>query len=208
MHIHCLTVGIMSENTYILENEGQALIIDPGAEGKRIQTKISDLGLNPLAILLTHTHFDHIGELDNLRQLYHIEAYVHPNEQAWLSDPEKNLSSIMLGKGFSRKEAEHEFVDNAYYTFGPFNLQVVETPGHSPGGVSFIFTDDKVVLTGDSLFKASVGRTDFYGGNIHDLLNGIKKQLFTLPDDYQVYPGHGEATTIGEEKVTNPFLNN
>lgn len=208
MHIHCLTVGIMSENTYILENEGQALIIDPGAEGQRIQTKISDLGLNPLAILLTHTHFDHIGELDNLRQLYHIEAYVHPNEQAWLSDPEKNLSSIMLSKGFSRKEAEHEFVGNAYYTFGPFNLQVVETPGHSPGGVSFIFADDKVVLTGDSLFKESVGRTDFYGGNIHDLLNGIKKQLFTLSDDYRVYPGHGEATTIGEEKVTNPFLNN
>lgn len=204
MKVHRLVVGKLQENTYILEEEGKALIVDPGDEFDRINEKVEALGLEPLAVLLTHTHHDHIGELDSVRDFYSIEVYVHPNESDWLGDDHKNLS-FYVDNAFERRDAEHDFEADKTYSFGPFNLKVVETPGHSPGGVSFIFEEENVIISGDALFKESVGRTDLPGSDPSIIIEGIHEKLFTQPDHFDVYPGHGSATTIGHEKEHNPY---
>lgn len=198
-----ITTGRIEENCYVIYQEGKALIVDPGDEFPTIKKVVDELKVIPTAILLTHTHYDHIGALEEVRRLYSVPVYVSDLEQAWLGNPILNLS-INSGHPFTTEPAEYEFELFRTYDMEGFQFKVVPTPGHSPGGVSFVFDD--FVVSGDALFKGSVGRADLTGSDLGALLKGIKEQLFTLPDNIQVYPGHGDETTIGYEKRTNPFF--
>lgn len=201
-----VVTGMIEENCYILYSENQALLIDPGDETSKIKDQIEELGVRPIAILLTHTHYDHIGSLEDIRVDYDVPVYVSSQEQDWLGDPAANLS---VNKPYEviAKPADHLFSSLETLKIGPFTFDVVPTPGHSPGGVSFIFHEDQFVISGDALFKESVGRTDLPGSEPKRLLDGIRKHLFTLPENYAVYPGHGRDTSIGHEKAANPYFN-
>ncbi len=201
-----VVTGMIEENCYILYSENQALIIDPGDETSKIKDQIEELGVRPIAILLTHTHYDHISSLEDIRVDYDVPVYVSPKEQDWLGDPSANLS---VNKPYEviAKPADHLFSSLETLKIGPFTFDVVPTPGHSPGGVSFIFHEDQFVISGDALFKESIGRTDLPGSEPKRLLDGIRKHLFTLPANYAVYPGHGRDTSIGHEKAANPYFN-
>lgn len=199
-----IVTGTIGENCYVIYQDKTALIVDPGADFLKIMQVIEDLQVMPVAILLTHCHYDHIGALEETRTTYNVPVYVSSLEKDWLMNPTLNLSNSLL-KPILAQPAEYEFDMMKDYNFDGIELRVVPTPGHSPGGVSFIFSD--FVVTGDALFKNSVGRSDLPFSNTEDLLNGIKEQLFTLADRMEIYPGHGEKSTIGQEKLSNPFFN-
>ncbi|MCR1911690.1 MBL fold metallo-hydrolase [Enterococcus hirae] len=207
MHIEQIKTGMIEENCYLVYNDEALLIIDPGEDAAKIKTQIEKTQQQPVAILLTHTHYDHIGSVEELRQFYQIPVYVSPLEQSWLGDPILNLSGLGRHDDIANiivSPAEYEF-EMKPYRLGNMTFRVVPTPGHSIGSVSFIFDD--FVVSGDALFKGSIGRTDLYTGNLEQLLHSIQTQLFVLPDEFAVYPGHGDATTIEHEKRTNPFFN-
>lgn len=207
LKIERILTGTIQENCYLIYNDTNLLIIDPGAEAQKISTQIKRTGKVPVAILLTHTHYDHIGAVEELRSLYKIPVYVSPLEQEWLSDPVLNLSGLGRHDDIADiivQPAEVEF-EMKSYDLGGMKFSVVPTPGHSIGSVSFIFDD--FVLTGDALFKGSIGRTDLHTGDMNQLLHSIQTYLFTLPDEFPAYSGHGDATTIEHEKKTNPFFN-
>ncbi|MEY8444769.1 MBL fold metallo-hydrolase [Enterococcus ratti] len=207
MQIEQLKTGRIEENCYLVYNEEALLIIDPGEDGFKIKAQIEKTHQQPVAILLTHTHYDHIGAVEELRHFYHIPVYVSPLEQEWLGNPILNLSGLGRHDDINDiivSPAEYKF-EMKTYSLGNISFRVVPTPGHSIGSVSFIFDD--FVVAGDALFKGSIGRTDLYTGNLEQLLHSINTQLFTLPDEFAVYPGHGDATTIEHEKRTNPFFN-
>lgn len=207
MHIEQIKTGMIEENCYLVYNDEALLIIDPGEDAAKIKTQIEKTQQQPVAILLTHTHYDHIGAVEELRQFYQIPVYVSPLEQSWLGDPILNLSGLGRHDDIANiivSPAEYEF-EMKPYRLGNMTFRVVPTPGHSIGSVSFIFDD--FVVSGDALFKGSIGRTDLYTGNLEQLLHSIQTQLFVLPDEFAVYPGHGDATTIEHEKRINPFFN-
>lgn len=206
MHVLQLKTGTIKENCYLVYNDEALLIIDPGADAEMIQEQIKKTQQQPVAILLTHTHYDHIGAVEALRNTYDIPVYVSPLEQEWLGDPILNLSGLGRHDDMDNiivSPAEYEF-EMKQYRLGNMSFEVVPTPGHSAGSVSFIFDD--FVISGDALFKGSIGRTDLYTGNLEQLLYSITTQLFVLPNEFVVYPGHGEPTTIEHEKKTNPFF--
>lgn len=207
LEVHYQTVGLAAENTFVVVNEKrEALIFDPGDESARLIAWVKKNQWQPIAILLTHCHFDHIGAVDAIREEFGIEVYVHEIEKDFLVNPQLNLSYSLLMQSIVQGAAEHVWTqeDMTSQKIGSFEFRIAHVPGHSPGHVVYIF--DGFVIAGDTLFKNSIGRTDFYLGDYHQLIMGIREKLFTLPDDYQVYPGHNEPTTIGEEKQLNPFF--
>ncbi|MGY3765342.1 MBL fold metallo-hydrolase [Vagococcus vulneris] len=203
-----IVTGSIEENCYLIYSQKALLVVDPGNNADKIKLEIKKTGVMPSAILLTHTHYDHIGAVEDIRNTYSIPVYVSPIEQAWLSDPKLNFSGLMHHSDMADiivQPAEYEFENYKTYTIGDLTFKVVPTPGHSPGSVSFVF--DNFVVTGDALFSGSIGRTDLPYGESQTLLESIEKELFTLPDEMRAYPGHREPTTIGKEKKTNPFFN-
>ncbi|GGE46780.1 hydroxyacylglutathione hydrolase [Pullulanibacillus camelliae] len=204
-----MPLGPLQTNAYILTNESkEALIIDPGEEPQAIFQYIEECGAQPLAILLTHAHFDHIGALETVRTKYTIPVYLHENEADWLSNPDKNGSAhFPMVSACHCQPAERIIIgEQQALVIGGFEFTIFETPGHSPGSVSFYFPDDHVIFSGDVLFKGSVGRTDLYGGDQLTLFESIENKLLPLPEKTRVAPGHGFETTIGEEQAMNPFL--
>lgn len=202
-----IETGVIGENCYIIYKDSDALIVDPGDETSKIKNELEMLGVTPLAVLLTHTHYDHIGALEDIRVDYDIPVYVSQHEQDWLGEPNLNLSTYS-NHLIIANPAEHTLAAPEVVSIGAFSFSVVATPGHSPGGISFIFEEDGFVFSGDALFKGSIGRTDLPGSEPDKLIPSVKAQLLVLPDDYTVYPGHGDATTIGYEKRTNPYFRN
>lgn len=203
-----LPLGLFQTNCYVVVNQSkEGLIIDPGDEPEKVTRLLKEEGARPLAILLTHAHLDHIGAVDDLRKEWQIPVYVHKKERYWLTDPKKNGSAFFQGVDPIQLEpADHFFNGEGAMSIGAFHFDVFETPGHSPGSVSFYFKGYNVVFSGDTLFYGSIGRTDLYGGNEERLLASIETKLLTLPGETVVCPGHGFETTIQNEKETNPFL--
>jgi hydroxyacylglutathione hydrolase len=202
-----IPLGPLQTNAYILSHSnGTCIIFDPGSEGKKLVDYIEKQGLTPLAILLTHAHFDHIGAVDDVRNKWNVPVYIHQNEQDWLGNPLLNGSYYFMGEEVRVKEAQHVLTHEKKLEIGEFILQVLETPGHSPGSVSYYCEEVEAVFSGDALFAGSIGRTDLPGGNHTQLLRSIHDKLLQLPEETIVLSGHGPETTIGAEMDTNPFL--
>jgi hydroxyacylglutathione hydrolase len=199
-------LGAMGANCYLFAcmESKKAVLIDPGADGKKIHQWVSGKGLKVEYILLTHGHVDHIGAVDELRDLLgDVQVGIHEGDSGMLTDGRKNLSSY-FGPGVVLKSADLFLSDGQEIIIGKERLKVLHTPGHSPGGVCFLSPEG--LFSGDTLFAGSIGRTDFPGGSLDLLLRGIKEKLLILPDNTRVLPGHGEETSIEEEKRDNPFL--
>jgi hydroxyacylglutathione hydrolase len=203
-----MPLGPLQTNCYIIWNEKkEALIIDPGGEGNLLKQWLNSESIQPIAILLTHAHFDHIGAVDDVREYYEIPVYLHKKEATWLGDPRKNGSAkYPIVPDMKLKQADVLLKNDQEMKVGSFTFSMFETPGHSPGSVSFYFKNISVVFSGDALFAGSVGRTDLLGGNHETLLTSIHDKLLKLPEETEVASGHGEITTIGMEMDSNPFL--
>lgn len=203
-----IPLGPLQTNCYLISKGTSGLIIDPGEEGEKLIQYIDKEQVKPQAILLTHAHFDHIGAVDVIRNHYNIPVYVHEKEANWLLDPALNGSQyFMMGDIIRVNSADFLFVQEEKLTIGDFYLHIFETPGHSPGSVSFYFEDALLVVSGDALFNGGIGRTDLPGGNHQQLLQSIHQKLLTLPEETLVLSGHGPVTNIGKEMDSNPFLN-
>lgn len=192
-----IQVGSYGVNVTFLVDGAACYIVDPGQEGSRIIEILKTKGLSPVGILLTHAHFDHIGATNDLQAAYpELPVYVHPNDVVILNHP---LNSAP--PDYPKIKAPKNVKDARELTF----LEVIETPGHTPGGVCYYLKDLKLLLSGDTLFQMSIGRTDFPGGDMLAMMSSLRK-LIALPDDTKVIPGHGSFTTIGFEKEGNPYL--
>lgn len=205
MILEAISVGPMQVNCYILASHDKkpAIIIDPGAESRKINKALNAHALSPGLIINTHGHYDHIGCDDK----FGAPIYIHSRDLALLKDPDLNLSGLFALPYHVESEII-EVEDQQTIDLDDISLKVLHTPGHTPGGISLLLVKPKgiIVFTGDSLFCQGIGRTDLAAGDEGSLLRSIKEKLFTLPDDTVIYPGHGPSSTIGEEKRSNPFL--
>lgn len=195
-------VGPLGVNMYVLADPAtrEACLIDPGAESAKAKDFITKNGLAPKFIINTHGHGDHIGA----NRSFGIPIYIHELDKDFLADPDKNLSRLFMF-GVVSPEASRLLKDGDIIELGSIKIKVLHTPGHTPGSISLKL--DGIVFTGDTLFRRSVGRTDLDNGDEGALLDAIKNKLLVMDDDTVVYPGHGEFSTIGDEKRDNPFLN-
>lgn len=194
-----MVLGMIMTNCYIAYDDvvKEAFIVDPADSADEIQLKITELGVKPVAILLTHGHFDHIGAVDELRDKYKIKVYVYEDEKGVMTS-DANLAS-MIGKRMS-VEADEYLRDLQTIIIGGEKIQVIHTPGHTKGSCCFYLPDEKVLFSGDTMFCQSFGRTDFPTGSMSQLISSIKNRLLKLDDDVKVYPGHNEETKIGFER--------
>jgi hydroxyacylglutathione hydrolase len=202
-----LVVGPFASNCYIVGSElnKHGLIIDPGAEAKLILKTVNDLGLTISLILITHAHIDHIGALASVKEVTGAKFAIHEAEAtAGLGMFSRMLSSMTGGSFNQPPKPDRLLKDRDTIDVDGLSFTVLHTPGHSPGGISLY--GQGVLFSGDTLFNYGIGRTDLPGGNYEQIIDSIKNKLMPLPDETVVYPGHGPATTIGEEKRGNPFL--
>lgn len=207
LQIKGFTVGPLSENPYLLtcSETNQAIIIDPGDEAERLWQAIVNAGVHLKAIVLTHAHMDHVGAVTAIRERAQVPVYLHPADDELLAMVP--MQARMFGLDADPvAPADHPLQHGDEISVGNVTFHVLHTPGHSPGGVCFYSAAAKTLIAGDTLFYRGVGRTDLPGGNTQQLVQSIHTHLWSLPDDVRVYPGHGPATTIGEEKRLNPFV--
>ena len=207
MDVRMFTVGPVQENCYLFRREGsdRALIVDPGDEADLLLNAIDELGVELDGILLTHTHFDHVGAVAPVADATGAEVWVPEMEKPVLAD----IMSFVPWPGFGPYEsydAEHTLSGGEKLELADFEIDVLFTPGHSPGHVTYSIPDEQVVFSGDVLFQGSVGRTDLPGGDWPTLLESIRSLVDTLPEDTTVHPGHMGLTTLGAERASNPFL--
>jgi hydroxyacylglutathione hydrolase len=211
LNIHSLVSMPFQENTYVVWPDGssEALVIDPGLEPDLIFEFLEAKGLRPVAILNTHGHADHIAGNAPLKDAFpDAPLVIGVGDEPLLSDPVANLSAP-FGFSIVSPPADRLLREGDVLDYAGIRLEVLDVPGHSPGHVVFVHRSTPVrVFGGDVLFQRGIGRTDFPGGDTDLLITGIRTKLFRLPDDAVVYPGHGDVTTIGEEKRVNPFLTN
>ncbi len=212
MQIHSFTVGPFAENTYLVtKTKGeQALIIDPGfvedAEFEKVKAKIQNDDLLLQAVVLTHAHVDHVLGLQKVLDEFDVPVYLSDKDRyLWNNFPSQ---SAMFGFQSDEFSFDPEPIPiQPDWSIGNFLFDVRYTPGHAPDHVSLYSKSDGIVIAGDALFKEGIGRTDLYKGDLNTLEQSIREQLYPLPDDTVVYPGHGPKTTIGHEKQSNPFVN-
>ncbi|MEI8078600.1 MAG: MBL fold metallo-hydrolase [bacterium] len=197
-----LPVGLLEANCYLVWNELtlELLLLDPGDEPDRIIQAVTDRGLQPRAILLTHAHVDHLRAVPDLARRWSIPAWVAPADRQMYHSPQNALPPWVSAAN-NLPEPQDVPTELPGLAF-----RVLPTPGHSPGGVCYHFPAAGIVFTGDTLFQDGIGRTDLPGGDSAALLSSIRQQLLPLPPTTVIYPGHGTASTIAEEAAHNPYL--
>lgn len=198
------TLGPMEVNTYLIydRNASQALLVDPAEESQELLNRIHELNLTEVTIFLTHGHADHIYGVDFFKKQLGAPVAISAEDAVMLTDARLNLSCY-LGDSLEIEAAEQLLKDGDKFTLGSFSGELKLVPGHTPGGMILVF--DSLVISGDTLFAGSVGRSDFPGGDGKALVKAIKEQIFSLSDRL-VFPGHGPETKISEEKAENPFF--
>jgi glyoxylase-like metal-dependent hydrolase (beta-lactamase superfamily II) len=202
--IYTIVVGRLETNCYILQSNTAAIVIDPGDEPERIIHFVHDIKVKPSHIIATHTHFDHVLGVDTARSKLNIPFLIHHDDLSMLASMKSRVRDIMGFEVPPPPKVDGYVKDGDLLNVGDETIRVLHTPGHSPGSISL--AGDGYVLTGDALFNQSIGRTDLPGGDPKVLLHSIRNRLFTLEDNTRVYPGHGPETTIGDEKLANPFV--
>jgi hydroxyacylglutathione hydrolase len=207
MDVRMFTVGMVQENCYLFRRDGsdRALIVDPGDEADRLLHAIDSLGVTLDGILLTHTHFDHIGAVAPVARATRAQVWVPEIEKGVLADINSYVPWPEFGP-FEDYDAEHTLSGGEKLELAGFEIDVIFTPGHSPGHVTFSIPDETAVFSGDVLFQGSVGRTDLPGGDWSTLLESIRALVDDLPEETRVYPGHMGITSLGAERASNPFL--
>ena len=206
MKIEKFVLGAVQTNCYLILNEEtkEAVIVDPATCPDYLLSHVKSNGYIPKGIILTHGHFDHVMGIEGWRLEYDIPVYLHEDEKEILGNYNLNLS-VMIGKYYSYDKVE-TLKDGDVLELAGFSFKVIHTPGHTQGGCCYYEENEAVLISGDTLFKSSVGRSDFPTGNMSTLVKSIKEKLFVLPDDVMVYPGHNSLTCIADEKMYNPFL--
>jgi glyoxylase-like metal-dependent hydrolase (beta-lactamase superfamily II) len=205
MTIQTFPNGPLMVNTYLVTDSKRiGVIIDPGHDVSALLTEIEKDQVIPAAILLTHAHYDHVAGIPDILKKYpEINIYLYKQDKDLLEN--LDIQTKMLGMPKIPDFKVNNIFDNTEnISIGELDFSLLHTPGHSQGSISYLIEDK--LFTGDLLFKTSVGRTDFFGGSLTDLMSSIKNEVFSLPENTIVYPGHGPSTTIGYEKEHNPFL--
>jgi hydroxyacylglutathione hydrolase len=207
LDVHMLTLGAIGENCFILRREGsgKGVVIDPGEEAERILAKVDEVGVKIEAILITHCHFDHIGAVSPVAKMTGATVYCPKIEVPVLAD----IMAFVPISGFGPYEsykADVELEGGEVLEMAGLTIDVINTPGHSPGHVTYSVRDEGAIFSGDVLFQGSVGRVDLPGGDGPTLMRSIRTLVETHSDDTAVYPGHMGVTTLGSERATNPFL--
>jgi len=206
LRIKSIEVGSFAANCYLVscEDTKEAVLIDPGAEAKKILQMVAEAGVTVKYVLNTHGHIDHMGADAEVSQALGAPLYIHEGDHLLIQNPRDDLAAY---QGVAKPAKADGFLqDGDIIRFGKEELKVLSTPGHSPGSVCFYNEKEKVLFSGDTLFAGSIGRTDFPGGSFPQIISSIKEKLLVLPEDTVVLPGHGPASTIGAEKRYNPFL--
>lgn len=206
MKIKLLLLGDMPTNGYVVSNTGtgECFIVDPAFDAEKIIEYIDKEGLHPVAILLTHGHYDHITALGAVKEKYDIPVWCGRQEEALLKNPKINLSN-----GFGHRAVTvvpDRLLDAGHVNVAGFDVEVIETPGHTAGGVCYYIASEKVLFSGDTLFRGTIGRTDLPTGNYEELLDSLNHKLMVLEDETTVYPGHGFRSSIAMEKKQNPYV--
>lgn len=207
MMVRKFLAGPLGTNCYLVVNDktGEAVIVDPASCPERLKDCVSQEGLQVRAILLTHAHFDHIMGIDDVMAVFgQMPVYVHEADRQMLESGRLNMSWD-YGMNYSYRGAVSVWDGQRLSLIGT-EFQVIHTPGHTPGSVCYYVEPEEVLISGDTLFRESVGRTDFPGGSSSDLVRSVREKLFVLPENTQVYPGHMGTTTIWHEKGHNPFV--
>jgi glyoxylase-like metal-dependent hydrolase (beta-lactamase superfamily II) len=205
MILESICVGPFQVNCYILAScaGSKGIIIDPGDDAPKIKQVLNKYKLKPAFIINTHGHIDHIGADDK----FGVLVYIHQKDLVFLKDPQLNLSQL-FASAYSLKSQVKTLEDKEKIILDEIELEVIHTPGHTPGGISLLMhkPTNNILFSGDTLFCQGIGRTDFASANEAQLIKSIKERLLSLSDDTVIYPGHGPSSTIGEEKQNNPFL--
>lgn len=202
------TVGVFASNCYVAAGrEGdKAVVIDPGQEaGELVKERLEAHGLQLEAVLLTHGHIDHIWSAAEVADAAGVPAYIHPGDRYMLDDPGAALGRMGMGKMQIETPADvRDLSDGDRFRFGDLELETKHTPGHTPGHC--IFVTNGIVFSGDLIFQGSIGRTDFPGGSLDDLMESIRREILPMDDDVVILSGHGPETTVGVERRSNPFV--
>ena len=199
-----IVVGYLQTNCYIISQDKKAIVIDPGAEPEKILSEIKRYGLEVELIISTHGHFDHIEAVKEIVAVTNAEFAIHEKEQFILKDA-TNRAETVFGLDLGDPQCPDRYLhDCEIIKINTLEIKIIHTPGHTPGSICILYDD--MVFTGDTLFDNTIGRTDLNGGSRDEIIKSIKHKLFNLKEETKVYPGHGEATTIGKEKKNNPFV--
>lgn len=205
LQLEKINLGMIQTNCYLLINKDtkETIIVDPADEAAKLIRYITELQVKPVAIILTHGHYDHIGAAKEIAKHYDVSIYAGAEEEAMLLDGSLNLSGHM-GNAITVRGAKL-LKDKEMLREAGFDLLVLHTPGHTKGGVCYYIEAEKVLISGDTLFHENIGRADLPTGSLSMLVSSVKRLIAELPEDTAVYPGHEQATTIGHEKQYNPY---
>lgn len=210
--VDVLPINPWQENTYILSDETkECVVIDPGClsaeENKQVADFIASNDLKPVRLLQTHLHLDHVFGSAFIAETYNLGLEAHQGDEFWIEQTVSYAQQFGMEMEKSPPAISNYLNEGDKISFGQSELEVIHIPGHSPGGVVFYSKADKIAIVGDAIFRESIGRTDLPGGDFNTLISALKSKMLSLPDEVELFPGHGPSTTVGHERVNNQFLN-